>query len=138
MPKAEGKRFKFLSEKHIDTKVLEVVNLESRKQEISIESKEFSAVCPFSGLPDIAKVNIEYTPHGKIIELKSLKYYFNSFRSVGIYQEKATARIFEDLWQILSPVYLKVITTYNTRGGIDVICKMKKHKTYNERFIDLF
>ena len=39
-------------------------------------------------LPDIAYVKIEYFPTGgKCVELKSLKYYFVSFRNVGIYQE---------------------------------------------------
>lgn len=85
-------------------------------------------MCPFSGLPDIGEVIIKYIPNKKIIELKSLKYYFVSFRNVGIYQEKATDRIFNDLKKLLKPKYLYVETNYNTRGGIDSKCIMETKK----------
>ena len=62
------------------------------------ETDELSAVCPFSWLPDLAYVKIEYYQIGvKCIELKSLKYYFISFRNVCIFQEGATKRIYNDL-----------------------------------------
>ena len=94
MIKAEGKTFDFLDEEHINPSFLEVFKFDSPDQYIQTETKEFCAVCPFSGLPDIAYINIEYYPEGGLcIELKSLKYYFNSFRNVGIYQEAATKRI---------------------------------------------
>ena len=95
-------------------------------QSITYTTKEFSAVCPFSGLPDIATVTIEYTPNQKIVELKSLKYYFLSYRNVGIYQEHATQKIFADLQKVLKPKKLKVTTIYNTRGGIDTVCTIEK------------
>ena len=86
--------FDFLDESHIDSSLLEIFDFDSPKQYIKTETDEFSAVCPFSGLPDIAYVKIEYFPTGgKCVELKSLKYYFVSFRNVGIYQEAATKRI---------------------------------------------
>ena len=125
MPRAEGKKFKFESEKAIDSKLLETIPYKGGKQEIEYKTKEFSAVCPFSGLPDIATVIIRYIPDKKIVELKSLKYYFISFRNVGIYQEKATDRIFKDLKKVLKPKYLYLETIYNTRGGIDSKCVMK-------------
>jgi 7-cyano-7-deazaguanine reductase len=87
------------------------------------ETDEFSAVCPFSGLPDLAYVKIEYFPTGgKCVELKSLKYYFISYRNVGIYQEGATKRIYNDLKSVLETARLQVITVYNTRGGFDTTC----------------
>ena len=67
------------------------------------ETREFSAVCPYSGLPDFATLRIEYVPSDRCIELKSLKYYVTSFRNVGIFQEHATARIAEDLFGVLQP-----------------------------------
>ena len=74
-------------------------------------------------LPDLAYVKIEYYPTGgKCIELKSLKYYFVSFRNVGIYQEGATKRIYLDLKQVLNSNKVKVTTVYNTRGGFDTTC----------------
>ena len=66
MAKAEGKSFDFLDESHIDPSLLEVFDFDSPEQYIKTETDEFSAVCPFSGLPDIAYVKIEYFPVGNI------------------------------------------------------------------------
>ena len=102
MAKAEGKYFQFTDEDQINTEFLETFSFESPRQYIMTETDEFSAVCPFSGLPDISYVKIEYFPvGGKCVELKSLKYYFVSFRNVGIYQEAATKRIYSDLRDVL-------------------------------------
>ena len=123
MAKAEGKSFSFLDESHINQDLLEVFDFDSAKQYIKTETNEFSAVCPFSGLPDISHVKIEYYPiGGKCVELKSLKYYFVSFRNVGIYQEAATKRIYDDLKSLLKTSRLKITTIYNTRGGFDTTC----------------
>ena len=123
MAKAEGKTFDFLDETHIDPQLIEVFDFDSPEQYIKSETDEFSAVCPFSGLPDIAYVKIEYHPTGgKCVELKSLKYYFVSFRNVGIYQEAATKRIYNDLRSALRTDKLQVITIYNIRGGFETTC----------------
>ena len=123
MVKAEGKIFDFLSEDTIRPDYLETFAFDSPKQYILAETDEFSAVCPFSGLPDYAYLKIEYYPTGgKCIELKSLKYYIISFRNVGIYQEAATKRIYEDLKTVLSTENLKVTTFYNIRGGFETTC----------------
>ncbi len=83
------------------------------------EPGEFSAVCPFSGLPDYGVLRVEYVPGRWILELKSFKYYLISFRQIGVTQEEVTAIIFEDLMRHLeNPEYLVVETTYNVRGGI--------------------
>ena len=121
--KAEGKTFDFLSEEHINSNFLKVFDFNSTQQYIKTETSEFSAVCPFSGLPDIAYIKIEYYPTGNLcIELKSLKYYFNSFRNVGIYQEGATKRIFEDLKSKLNTKRIRVTSIYNIRGGFETTC----------------
>ena len=123
MPQAEGKQFEFLDESHINPGFLETFDFDSPNQLITTETDEFSAVCPFSGLPDLAYVKIEYHPDGgKCVELKSLKYYFISFRNVGIYQEGVTKKIFGDLKEILDTSKLRVTTIYNTRGGFDTTC----------------
>jgi len=120
---AEGRTFDFLDESHIRSDWLETFRFDSPKQYIKTETKEFSAVCPFSGLPDLARVIVEYYPEGGLcVELKSLKYYFVSFRNVGIYQEAATKRIYRDLQNVLKTKRLKVTTIYNTRGGFDTTC----------------
>ena len=122
MPTPEGKVLSFVGPEAIDVKVLEKFPYQGPRQNIVYTTKEFSAVCPFSGLPDIATVEMEYIPASHCVELKSLKYYFLSYRNVGIYQEAVTAKIFEDLYKVLEPQYLKIKTVYNTRGGIDAVC----------------
>lgn len=122
MVKAEGKVFDFESVDKIGTDFLESFSYNGGEQFIKYETEEFSAVCPFSGLPDLAKIIIEYIPSDKIIELKSLKYYYVSFRNVGIYQEAVTDKVFVDILKLLCPKYLKITTVYNTRGGIDATC----------------
>ena len=123
MTKAEGKTFDFVDESHINPGLLEIFDFESPEQHIKTETDEFSAVCPFSGLPDIAYVKIEYYPTGrKCVELKSLKYYFVSFRNVGIYQEAATKRIYDDLHSALETDQLMVTSIYNIRGGFLTTC----------------
>ena len=123
MPKAQGKKFTFDTVDKIRPDYLETFNFDSQDQYIITKTKEFSAVCPFSGLPDLAKVIIEYYPDGgKCVELKSLKYYFISFRNVGIYQEAVTQKIYSDLKNVLNTQRLKVTSVYNTRGGFDTTC----------------
>ena len=113
MAEAEGKIFNYDDASKINAAFLETFPFESVDQYIKTETNEFSAVCPFSGLPDLAKVRIEYFPTGgKCVELKSLKYYFTSFRNVGIYQEGATKRIYDDLSSILKTKKIQ-ITTYS-------------------------
>ena len=122
--KPEGKTYDFLPVSHIKIETLQTFNFPSLEQIINIETKEFSSVCPFSGLPDICTVKIKYKPiAGIAIELKSLKYYFVSFRQVGIAQEFVTAKIYNDLKTVLKTDKLYVSTLYNTRGGIDVLCE---------------
>jgi len=123
---AEGKEFEFEPESHIRTDFLEVFDYSGEKQVITYRTKEFAAVCPFSGLPDYAELIMEYIPAKSCVELKSLKYYFISYRNVGIYQEKATNRLFQDIWAALTPQYLRITTIYNTRGGIDSTCYIEK------------
>ena len=123
MPRAEGKEFKFDAVDKIRPDYLETFDFDSKDQYIITKTKEFSAVCPFSGLPDLAKIVIEYYPDGgKCVELKSLKYYFISFRNVGIYQEAVTQKIYSDLKNALNTQRLKVTSVYNTRGGFNTTC----------------
>lgn len=87
------------------------------------EPGEFSALCPFSGLPDFGRIRVEYVPGDWLVELKSLKYYFLSWRNIGAAQEDITAMVYEDLRRHLAnPDYLVVTTTYNVRGGINTTC----------------
>lgn len=97
-------------------------------QLIHIQTTEFSAVCPGTGLPDLARLIIEYVPNGKCIELKSLKYYLFSYRNDGIFQEPVTDVLFDHLWRTLYPHYLMVELKYNTRGGFDTTTRVARGK----------
>lgn len=126
MPRPEGTVLVWSGEEVIRPREsIELIDFSGRApQTISYDHKEFSAVCPFSGLPDTGRVFIELVPGDWIPELKSLKYYLISFRSVGIYQEAAADRIFRDLVARLVPRYLKVVLAYSTRGGIDTVSSL--------------
>ncbi len=110
--------FSFKGKEYIRTDYLKTFEFKSKDQYIKTETQEFIAVCPFSGLTDVARLIIEYYPRGeKCIELKSLKYYVTSFKDVGIYQEEATKKIYDDLSKVLNTDRIKITTVYNIRGG---------------------
>jgi 7-cyano-7-deazaguanine reductase len=88
---------------------------------IDIETDEFTAVCPWSGLPDFGTIRVEYIPTKACIELRSLKYYLLQYRSVGIYQEHAANRILQDLASCAKPKWIKVVVDYRIRGGIHTV-----------------
>jgi 7-cyano-7-deazaguanine reductase len=128
MAVAEGRTLPFVGPEQIDVAVLETFEYAGPDQEILTETDEFTAVCPYSGLPDFARLAIRYLPTTKCVELKSLKYYVVSYRNVGIFQEHATARIAEDLFRLLQPRWLEVKTVYNPRGGFVTTCVVRLPK----------
>jgi 7-cyano-7-deazaguanine reductase len=85
---------------------------------VEIDTDEFTAVCPWSGLPDFGRLLVRYLPKERVLELRSLKYYLLSYRSVGIYQEHAANRILRDLVSVCAPVWMELELDYRTRGGI--------------------
>jgi len=125
MAVAEGRTLPFVGPEAVDASVLETFPYAGPEQEIVTETREFSAVCPYSGLPDYATLTVRYVPSDRCVELKSLKYYVTSFRNVGIFQEHATARIAEDLSRALEPRRLTVRTVYNVRGGFETTCTVE-------------
>ena len=86
--------------------------------EVTIDTDEFTAVCPLTGLPDFGTLTVRYVPDRQFLELKSLKYYLLGFRSVGIYQEHAANRILRDLAAACLPVTMTLTLDYKTRGGL--------------------
>jgi 7-cyano-7-deazaguanine reductase len=86
--------------------------------EIVTTTEEFTSVCPFSGLPDFARVTIAYTPARHCIELRSLKYYLLSYRDVGIWYEHLANRMLGDLVNACKPRRMKVVIACNPRGGL--------------------
>ena len=124
----EGRVFSFDDESVISQDFLQTIDYSVPRQRISYQMNEFAAVCPFSGLPDTGIVWVDYIPQNKLVELKSLKNYFISFRNVSIFQEDVISRIFNDLNPLLEPEELLIKTRYSTRGGIDTTCTINSNE----------
>ena len=109
----------------VDTAVLETFPYEYPGNDIiiDIDTEEFTAVCPFSGLPDMATIRVKYIPGKGILELRSFKYYLLSYRNVGIYQEHAVNRILDDLVKACRPKWMEVVADYRIRGGVHSIAR---------------
>ena len=90
----------------------------SQDTQVEIDTDEFTAVCPWTGLPDYGLLRITYVPDDSCIELKSLKYYLLSYRDVGIVQEHAVNRILIDLLAVCQPRSMKIDLDYKVRGGL--------------------
>lgn len=107
----------------VDVNALETFPYEYQGKDvvINIDTDEFTAVCPWSGLPDFATIRIDYIPDRLVIELRSLKYYLLSYRNVGIYQEHLVNRLLEDLVRCARPKWMKVSADYKVRGGIHTV-----------------
>ena len=90
----------------------------SQQSLVEIDTDEFTAVCPWTGLPDYGVLRIAYIPGDSCIELKSLKYYLLSYRDVGIVQEHAANRILNDLVAVCQPRSMKIALDYKVRGGL--------------------
>ncbi|MEJ2696467.1 MAG: preQ(1) synthase [Candidatus Sulfobium sp.] len=95
-----------------------------RDYEINITFPEFTCVCPRSGYPDFASVIIRYIPDKKIVELKALKLYLNSFREMPISHEEVTNRIYAQLSRKLKPRYLEVVGDFNPRGNVKTVIRV--------------
>jgi len=95
-----------------------------RDYEISITFPEFTCLCPRSGYPDFATIRINYIPDKKIIELKALKLYLNSFRDVHISHEEVTNKIYSEFEKALKPRFLEVVGDFNPRGNVKTIIRV--------------
>jgi 7-cyano-7-deazaguanine reductase len=118
------RRYDVEKDSAIDVAALETFPYEYQGKDITInvETDEFTAVCPWSGLPDFGTIRVDYIPTRVLIELRSFKYYILSYRNVGIYQEHAVNRILEDLVRCAKPKWMKVTADYRIRGGIHTVC----------------
>jgi 7-cyano-7-deazaguanine reductase len=92
---------------------------------ITLESNEFTCVCPATGQPDFATITIRYVPDQRIVESKSLKLYLWSFRDEGHFHEHVTNIILDDLVAALEPLRCEVIGKFNVRGGIAITVEAK-------------
>ena len=93
---------------------------------VKFEIPEFTCICPLTSQPDFAVIQIEYVPDLVNVELKSLKSYFWAYRDEAGFHEAVTNRIFDDLFVLLSPRYIKIIAKWNVRGGIYTTVEIEK------------
>ena len=91
-----------------------------RDYTITLETEDFSSLCPVTGQPDYAKIRIEYVPDRLCVETKSLKYYLASFRNTPSFNEQIVNRILEDLVAVCAPRKMAVRGAFAARGGLSL------------------
>jgi 7-cyano-7-deazaguanine reductase len=84
-------------------------------------ANEFTSVCPKTGQPDFGAITISYIAEKKCVELRSLKYYLQSFRNEGIFYENVINRILDDLVSVIKPKWMEVKGEFSVRGGINSV-----------------
>lgn len=100
---------------------------QSRRYDISFTCPEWTALCPRSGFPDFGTITIKYQPRKSCVELKSLKLYINSYRTMRIFHEGAVNKILTDLVAATSPWMMIVEGDFNVRGNIKTIIRAEYH-----------
>ena len=95
---------------------------------INFEISEFTAICPFSDFPDFATIRLEYVPNERCVELKSLKFYINSFRDVKIFHEHVINIILEDFVAACDPLSVEIEGDFHVRGNIKTVVRASYSK----------
>ena len=98
-----------------------------RDYTITIRCPEFTSVCPKTGQPDYGTITIEYIPGKTCIELKSLKMYMQSYRNQGVFYERLTNDILDDMVKACKPRWMKVTSQFTPRGGITTDVTVQYH-----------
>ena len=109
---------------HLDLEVVENIYTD-RDYKVKVSIPEFSCVCPRTGLPGYAVIDIHYIPDKHIVELKSLKLYMLEFRNMGIFHEHVTNKIMDDFKNVSKPRKIEVWGRFNPRGGISTIVEAR-------------
>ncbi len=100
----------------------------NRVYTVEMSCPEFTCLCPMTGQPDFATIEIEYQPGPSLVELKSLKLYLWSFRNEGHYHEDVTNMILNDFVRVAKPRYVKVVSDFMVRGGITTKVTVEYHE----------
>lgn len=133
--KYASRRFDIRKEEAIDTEILESIPFDypGSDTEVTYETEEFTSVCPWTGLPDFARLLIRYVPDRHLVELKSLKYYLTSYRNIGILQEHAVNRILQDLVRLLQPFSMIIEAYFRERGGLVTRAAVRYERNRKDR-----
>jgi len=89
-----------------------------RDYTIRMQIPEFTCLCPKTGQPDFATLELEYVADRLCVELKSLKLYIWSFRDRGTFHEAVTNEIADHIEAATRPRFLRLTARFNVRGGI--------------------
>jgi 7-cyano-7-deazaguanine reductase len=100
---------------------------------VTLETNEFTCLCPMTGQPDFANIRVQYVPDERVVESKSFKLYIWSYRNEGAFHEHVINRILEDLVKTLDPHWCKVTGVFNIRGGIGITVEAEHVKTPEAR-----
>ena len=113
------------------TKNKEILEIETfpnpfsgRDYTIDMECPEFTCLCPKTGQPDFATIEINYVPNTLIVELKSLKLYLQGFRNLGVFHEAVANKIIDDFRRACKPRSVDVVGRFNPRGGISTVVEV--------------
>lgn len=96
---------------------------------VSLETNEFTCLCPKTGQPDFATIRVDYVPDQKVVESKSYKLYLWSYRDEGVFHEHVSNQILDDLVRVLDPHWIRVVGVFNARGGIGITVEAEHTKT---------
>lgn len=99
-----------------------------RKYDIHITLPEFTCKCPFSGYPDFATIYVSYVPDERVVELKAIKLYINSYRDRYISHEESVNQILDDLVAACDPLEIKVRGDFTPRGNVHTVIEVEHHK----------
>ncbi len=99
-----------------------------RRYDVHITLPEFTCKCPFSGYPDFATIYVTYIPDGKVIELKGIKLYINSYRDKYISHEEVINQILDDLVAACEPLEMKIKGDFNPRGNVHTVVEVSYTK----------
>ncbi|BAC07771.1 preQ(1) synthase [Thermosynechococcus vestitus] len=99
-----------------------------RQYTIEITLPEFTCKCPFSGYPDFATLYVSYIPHEKVVELKAIKLYINSYRDRYISHEEAVNQVLDDLVAACDPLYMKIKGDFAPRGNVHTVITVEHHR----------
>jgi 7-cyano-7-deazaguanine reductase len=95
---------------------------------IDITLPEFTCKCPFSGYPDFATIHVRYVPHEKVVELKAIKLYINSYRDRYISHEESVNQILDDIVAACDPLEITIKGDFLPRGNVHTVIEVKHQR----------
>lgn len=99
-----------------------------RRYNINITLPEFTCKCPFSGYPDFATIYVTYIPDKKVVELKAIKLYINSYRERYISHEESANQILDDIVAACDPLEITVKADFTPRGNVHTVVEVSHKK----------